>query len=103
MQSARARNSPVERAESAQFDPSVSSDVTASRTVPQLPHQCSRCSRWIDKERLALMPLGSSPWCSICHALDQVSGAVKEAQLSLAKEDEVLENLFEAFEILRGR
>ena len=103
MQTARERNLAVERAVSAQLDPSSGSDAAPPPRVPQLPHQCSHCLRWVDQGRLALMPIGSSPWCSICHALDQVRWAVKESRLSDAKEAEVLETLFKAFELLRGR
>ena len=94
---ARERNSAVERAISAQ------QDAAPAGWVPQLPHQCSLCQRWVSKGRLALMPIGYSPWCSICHAVDQVKGAIAESQLSDAKEAEVLETLFDVFELLRGR
>ena len=103
MQTARERNSAVERAISAQQDPGTGSDAAPPGRVPQLPHQCSLCQRWVDKGRLALMPIGYSPWCSICHAVDQVKGAIAESQLSDAKEAEVLETLFDVFELLRGR
>ena len=52
---------------------------------------------------MAIMPIGASPWCAICHAVDQVRGAIKDAQLTGEKEDEVLESLFDVFEVLRGR
>ena len=68
-----------------------------------MPEQCTRCLRWVDKARLAVMPIGASPWCSLCSAIDEVHGAVKSSQLTLAKEEEVLESLFRAFELLRGR
>ena len=101
----------MERAVSAQFETSSSSDADALAAVPregyhgvpQLPQQCSRCLRWVDTQRLAIMPLGASPWCAICHSLDQVSWAVKDARLTEAKESEILETLFKTFELLRGR
>ena len=103
MQTARERNSAVERATAAQIDPLAAADASAPRRIPQLPEQCSRCLRWVDKARLAVMPIGASPWCSLCSAIDELHGAVKSARLSLAKEEEVLESLFRAHELLRGR
>ena len=132
MQGCRTRNSAVERAISAQpgtaqsageadsveepapsgrFETSSSSDAETLasaprdgyRGVPQLPEQCSRCMRWVDPRRRAIMPIGASPWCALCHAWDQVGGAIKEASLTEEKESEVLEVLYHSFELLRGR
>ena len=49
------------------------------------------------------MPVGAAAQCCICLGLDQVSKAVEEARLSREKEDEVLEAIFQVFELLRGR
>ena len=98
-----ARNSAVERAADAQFDPSGASNASVARPVPQLPTQCRQCLRWVDSDRLAVMPVGAAPQCCICLGLDQVSRAVEEVRLSREKEDEVLEAIFKVFELLRGR
>ena len=94
MQTARERNSAVERAAAA---------VAPPRSLPQLPVQCSRCLRWVDRDRLAVMPIGSSPWCALCCAVDEINGAIRNSRVSLAKEEEALEMLFRAHEILHGR
>ena len=65
--------------------------------------QCSICLRWVSEERLALMPIGASPWCSVCHSLDQVRGAVRDSRLSLEREEDVLEVLYRAHNMLRER
>ena len=107
MQGARARNSAIERGADAGFpptaDPPSGSNASAGQGIPQLPHQCSCCSRWVDKERLALMAIGSTPLCAICHSMWQVQGAVKDTRITVEKEAELLEHLFLAFELLRGR
>ena len=75
----------------------------AGPRIPQLPHQCSCCTRWVDKDRLALTAVGSPSLCAICHAMWQVQGAVKDTRITVEKEAELLEHLFLAFELLRGR
>ena len=102
MQSAHSRlgrNSAVERARDAQVVPNAS----VGQPVPQLPTQCSQCLRWVDRDRLAVTPVGAAPMCGLCLGLDQVADAVKTASLSREKEDEALEAIFELFELLRGR
>ena len=107
MQGARARNSASERGAAAGFpptaDPPSGSNASAGQGIPQLPHQCICCSRWVDKERLALTAIGSPSLCAICHSMWQVQGAVKDTQITVEKEAELLETLFLAFELLRGR
>ena len=118
MDGLRSRSSPVERAAAAGFPPDSpygwrapsapveslgGADVAAPQRIPRLPLQCSVCLRWVDQSRLAVVPIGALPWCAICHAVDQVRGAVKDAQPTLEKEDEILESLFGVFEALRGR
>ena len=65
--------------------------------------QCSICLRWVSEERLAVMPIGASPWCSVCHSLDQVRGAVRDSRLSLEREEDVLEVLYRAHSMLLER
>jgi hypothetical protein len=71
-------------------------------SVPELPEQCTKCQRWVCRERLAIMPVGASAWCSLCHAMDQVSGAIRESQISLEQEEQVLASLFQAYQRLRS-
>ena len=71
--------------------------------MPQLPEQCTQCLRWVGRCQLAVMPIGASAWCSICAALDEVRGAIRTSRLDLAEEEEVLEALFTAHQLLRGR
>ena len=97
MQTSRARNSAVERAAAAQ--------VVASAPffgVPQIPEQCSRCLRWVEKTRLAIMPPGSSSWCGLCCAVDAIQGAIKESRLNVAMEEEAMEILCRVHHVLRG-
>ena len=104
--SMRERNSAVERAAAAHVDPLAAPNGSAPQgaaRVPSLPEQCTQCQRWVDRARLAVMPIGASPWCSICAALDELRGAVKESQLSLAQEEQVLDTLFQAHVLLRRR
>ena len=96
----RAQNSAVEWAEAAGPPPWPSADA---RRTPQLPLQCSRCQRWVDRSRCAVMPEGASPWCSICAALDEVRGAVRTTSVTLATEEEILEALFHIHSLLRGQ
>ena len=103
MQTARDRNSAVERATAAQVDPLAAADAAATRRIPGLPEQCDRCLRWVDRARLAVRPIGAAPWCSLCSAIEELQEAVKNSRLSLAKEEEVLESIFRAHELLRGR
>ena len=106
MQSARERNSAVERAAATQEDPLVAANASATQRaqrVPQPPEQCVVCQRWVDKDRLAVTPIGAPACCSICAAFDQVWETVKDSQLSLENEDEVLELLFQVHILLRRR
>ena len=103
MPTARQQNSAEESAAPGQWNHDAGSDAALARPVPQLPHQCSHCLRWVDRSRLALMPIGASPWCTICHSLDQLRGAVRDSRLSQAEEDGINEVLFMVFELLRGR
>ena len=73
------------------------------KPIPQLPLQCSRCLRWVDRSRCAVMPLGLSPWCSVCAALDEVRDAVRTVAPTLAEEEEILEELFRVHVLLRRR
>ena len=91
------RDSAVERATDAQTVPN------ASAPVPQLPTQCRSCRRWVDRDRLAVSPVGWEPMCALCLGLQQVASAVRSAELSREKEDEALEALYDLFELLRGR
>ena len=83
--------------------PAPVGSLGGSRPVPELPVQCSKCQRWLGRERLAIMPIGASPWCSLCHALDQLAGAIRESRISLEQEEVVLTSLFQAHQGLRGQ
>ena len=83
--------------------PAPVGSLGGSRPVPEMPVQCSKCQRWLGRERLAIMPIGASPWCSLCHALDQLPGAIRESRISLEQEEEVLTSLFQAHQGLRGQ
>ena len=74
-----------------------------SQPTPQLPVKCTKCCRWVSRDRLAVMPAGSPAWCSLCLALGDVAGAIRQSAISVEKEEEALTALFQAHEILRGR
>ena len=119
MATARERNSAVERAASAYVAPSAAAGSTepgepTSATLatteqtqgfgrgvrPSLPYQCGDCSRWLDRGRMAVTPIGEPELCLLCLALGQVQGAVVSSQITLEDEDEVLEMLAEVYQRL---
>ena len=80
----------------------VAGALGGSQPIPQLPVQCGRCLRWVSRDQLAVMPAGSWAWCSLCLALDEVAGAIRQSAVSVEKE-RALTALFQAHKILRGR
>ena len=68
--------------------------------MPQLPLQCSVCTKWVDRSRCAVMPVGAAPLCSICGAISEVQSAQRTSSVTRAEEDEVLEALARVYEVL---
>ena len=71
--------------------------------TPQLPVQCSRCARLVDRDRLSVQPVGYEPVCSLCAADGEVEWAIRLCSGSIEREERVIGALRRAYEICSGR
>ena len=76
---------------------------TVSAAVAAVPVQCSLCRRWVDRDRLAVVPVGAEAQCGLFVAASQVEWAIRLSTLSLEGEERAIEALLHAYEILSGR
>ena len=71
--------------------------------VPELPEQCSSCSRWVDRYRLAVVPVGADTLCFLCCAVADVAAVIGSCELSRVQEEDAIATLRDAYNIIRGR
>ena len=105
----RGRNSALERAESAAATPpgydaaatAAVSAAAANARVPQLPHQCADCRRWLSRDRLCVVPVGAADLCGLCSAIAMVQGSIPSSTLSDSEEEAAIAALQVAYTLVR--
>ena len=95
----RARNSACERADAAAEFPAGGADGR----IPQLPGQCSVCLRWLNRDRLCVVPVGDDDICGLCAAVIMVTSSVPTAVVTDSEEESAIAALRVAYNLIRHR